>query len=199
MLDYTVMHRVIVGITGASCMPVVKTLVATLAPLEDVELYGIISTEAATVWANECSGNIEDMLNQIPVLWPIDDFAAPAASGSWWRPALTTSMVIVPCSMSTIGALAAGYTANLIHRIGQVALKEGRKLLLIPRETPLSAIHLQNMLTLRTAGATIMPFSPSFYLNPDSIQGMLAQFTSRILDQLGILHPALRWEGDPPF
>ena len=109
-------------------------------------------------------------------------------------------MLVVPCSMGTLGALASGATRNLLQRAADAALKESLRLVLVTRESPLSAIHLHNMLALREAGAVIMPFSPGFYLRPQSLDAMLDQFCGRILDQAGIAHDLGRWapEMTPP-
>lgn len=102
-------------------------------------------------------------------------------------------MLILPCSMGTLGALASGATRNLVHRAGDVVLKEGLRLVLVTRESPLSSVHLRNMLALREAGAVIMPFSPGFYLRPQSLEDMLLQTSGRIFDQLGLAHSQDRW------
>jgi 4-hydroxy-3-polyprenylbenzoate decarboxylase len=102
-------------------------------------------------------------------------------------------MLVVPCSMGTLGALAGGVSRNLIHRAGDVALKEGLPLVLVTRESPLSHVHLRNMLALKEAGAVIMPFSPGFYMLPQTLEEMLQQFSGRIFDQLGLRHTCPRW------
>ena len=113
-----------------------------------------------------------------------EDWLSPVASGS--NPA--DAMAICPCSMGTLGALAAGLADNLIERAGDVMLKERRPLVLVPRETPLSAIHLENMLTLARAGAVILPPAPGFYGHPKSIDDLVDFVVARILDQLGVGH-----------
>jgi flavin prenyltransferase len=113
-----------------------------------------------------------------------EDWLSPVASGS--SPA--DAMAICPCSMGTLGALAAGLADNLIERAGDVMLKERRPLVLVPRETPLSAIHLENMLTLARAGAVILPPAPGFYGHPQSIDDLVDFVVARILDQLGVEH-----------
>lgn len=125
-----------------------------------------------------------------------DDFAAPFASGSW----LHAGMVICPCSMSSLGAIANGVGTNLLHRAADVCLKERRPLILVARETPLNLIHLRNMVCASEAGATIMPFVPAFYTgharNGDFIRQAMRQFAGRILDQMRIPHTLCkRWGG----
>ena len=102
-------------------------------------------------------------------------------------------MLVAPCSMGTLGALASGATRNLLQRAADVALKERLTLVLVTRESPLSAVHLRNMLTLQEAGAVIMPFSPGFYLRPQTLDELLRQSCGRIFDQLGLPHRLGRW------
>lgn len=120
----------------------------------------------------------------------VKDFNAGIASGSF----LTDGMVICPCSMGTLGALAAGISSNLIHRAAHVHLKERRKLIVVPRETPLSGIHLTNLKTLHDAGAVILPASPGFYHNPVTIHDLIDFVVGRVCDQLGVERTlAKRW------
>jgi 4-hydroxy-3-polyprenylbenzoate decarboxylase len=108
----------------------------------------------------------------------------------------SAGMMIVPCSMATIGAIASGAGSNLIHRAADVCLKEGRKLLLVPREAPYNTIHLENMLRLSRAGATILPASPGFYHRPSTIDDLVEHVCFRILDQFGIPHSSRsEWKG----
>jgi 4-hydroxy-3-polyprenylbenzoate decarboxylase len=121
-----------------------------------------------------------------------EDWMSPVASGS--NPA--DAMVVCPCSMGTLGALAAGLADNLIERAADVMLKERRTLVLVPRETPLSAIHLENMLKLSRAGAVILPPSPGFYGHPRTIEDLVDFVVARVLDQLGVEHVlGPRWGG----
>src|SRR5258705_11753631 len=125
----------------------------------------------------------------------LDNIAATPSSGSHPQ----SGMIIVPCSMGTMGAIASGAGTNLIHRAADVTLKEGRKLVLVPRETPYNAIHLENMLKLSRAGAQIVAASPGFYHRPQTIDALVDHLTFRILDQFGIPHsPATRWKGEQP-
>lgn len=119
-----------------------------------------------------------------------EEWFAPVASGS--NPA--DAMVICPCTMGTLAAVAAGLSRNLIERAAEVMLKEARKLILVPRETPFSAIHLENMLKLVRSGAIILPANPGFYHHPDSVQALVDFVVARILDQLDIPHDLMvRW------
>jgi 4-hydroxy-3-polyprenylbenzoate decarboxylase len=121
------------------------------------------------------------------------DWNAPLASGS----NAPDAYVVCPCSMGTLAKIATGLADDLIARAADVVLKEGRKLILVPRETPLSVIHLENMLRLARAGATILPPSPGFYHRPDSVQSMVDFVVARILDQLAIAHELVApWGGD---
>jgi len=120
------------------------------------------------------------------------DFTAPIASGSY----PTEGMIIIPCSMGTLGAVASGLSQNLIHRAADCTIKEGRKLVLVPRETPLSAIHLENMLRLAQAGATIMPANPGFYDNPTRVEDIVDFMVARVLDHLGVPHTLVKRWGD---
>ncbi|HEY1459484.1 MAG TPA: flavin prenyltransferase UbiX [Casimicrobiaceae bacterium] len=124
-----------------------------------------------------------------------EDWLSPVASGS--NPA--DAMAVCPCSMGTLGALAAGLADNLIERAADVMLKERRPLILVPRETPLSAIHLENMLTLARAGAVILPPAPGFYGHPQSIDDLVDFVVARVLDQLGVVHElGPRWGAKRP-
>ncbi|HEX8198245.1 MAG TPA: flavin prenyltransferase UbiX [Pyrinomonadaceae bacterium] len=125
--------------------------------------------------------------------WRLDNLAAKPASGSNKQ----AGMIIIPCSMGTLGAIASGAGTNLIHRAADVCLKEGRKLVLVPRETPYNAIHLENMLRLARAGARILPASPGFYHKPATIEELVDHLVFRILDQFDIPHSRrTQWTGE---
>jgi flavin prenyltransferase len=122
-----------------------------------------------------------------------EEWFSPVASGS--NPA--DAMVVCPCTVGTLAAIAAGLANNLIERAADVMLKEGRKLVLVPRETPLSAIHLENMLRLAHAGAVILPANPGFYHHPASVQDLVDFVVARVLDHVGVTHQLLpRWGAD---
>jgi len=121
-----------------------------------------------------------------------NDLGAAVASGSFQH----QGMVVIPCSMKTLAGIAHGYAANLISRAADVTLKEGRRLILVPRETPLNAIHLENMLTLARLGVVIMPPVPAFYYRPATIDELVQHLVGRILDHLGLEHNLLSRWGD---
>ncbi len=186
--------RVFLGITGASGAPYAKRLVEVLAA-SGVEVGLCVSPAAIEVLATELHGDallsgdeviarlLEAAPGQVRVFDP-GDWRAPYASGS----AQVDAYIICPCSGGTLGALAAGVSQSLIHRAAAVALKEGRKLVLCPRETPLSLIQLENMVTLRRAGATILPLAPGFYHGASSVGALIDFVVARILDQVGLVH-----------
>jgi 4-hydroxy-3-polyprenylbenzoate decarboxylase len=123
----------------------------------------------------------------------IDDFWAGAASGS----AAADAMIVVPCSMGTLGRIAAGLSGNLLERAADVMLKERRNLLLVPRETPFNSIHLANLLRLSQAGAVILPAMPGFYHGPETIEDLVDFVVGKILDQLNVQHSLFtRWGED---
>ncbi len=191
--------RVFLGITGASGAPYAARLIQELSRA-GCELGVTISASGREVVATELYGDPElpydDVVERLTggldgvTVYGISDYKAPYASGS----AKVDAYVICPCSMSTVGTIAAGAMANLIHRAASVALKEGRRLVLVPRETPLSTIHLENMLRLRTAGAVILFAAPGFYHRPTSIDDLVGFVVARCLDQLGVENTvADRW------
>ena len=196
-----------VGITGASGTIYAHKTLQLLAASGVVETVNLImSSTAATVAQVETGTNLRDpdgaRLNQWLGLpddskliryWRLDNLAAKPSSGSNKQ----AGMIIVPCSMGTLGAIASGAGTNLIHRAADVCLKEGRKLVLVPRETPYNAIHLENMLRLSRAGARILPASPGFYHRPKTIDELVEHLCNRILDQFDIPHSKKsEWTGN---
>ena len=121
---------------------------------------------------------------------------APPSSGT----ALTGGVILCPCSMGTLARVAAGFSSNLVERAADVALKEGRPLVVVPRETPLSALHLLNLLKLARLGAAILPAMPGFYHRPQTIDDLVDHVVGKILDRLGVEHAGRRWSGtdEPP-
>ena len=162
----------------------------TAATVAQVEL-GVNLKEPDTAKIYEWLGLVAD--SRLIRYWRLDNLAAKPSSGSNKQ----AGMIIVPCSMATLGAIATGAGTNLIHRAADVCLKEGRKLLLVPRETPYNAIHLENMLRLTHAGAHILPASPGFYHRPKTIDELVEHLCFRILDQFDIPHSKkMQWTGD---
>jgi 4-hydroxy-3-polyprenylbenzoate decarboxylase len=193
--------RVFLGITGASGAPYARRLVEALSAA-DCEVGVSISGAAIEVLATELYGDARLSQDEVVArftegtdvtVYAANDWRAPYASGS----AKVDGYVICPCSMGTLGTIASGAMQNLIHRAASVALKEERKLILCPRETPLSAIHLENMLTLRRAGATILFLAPGFYHGSETVDQLVDFVVGRILDQLGLENALVpRW-GQP--
>jgi len=197
-----------VAITGASGAIYAQRTLFHMAASGVIERINLIMSESALVVARVELGailragdarGINDWLglpaeSKLIRFHRLDNMAAPPASGSH----VQAGMIVVPCSMGTLGAIASGAGTNLIHRAADVTLKEGRKLVLVARESPYNAIHLENMLKLSQAGARILPASPGFYHRPRTIEELVDHLVFRILDQFGVPHTqATRWTGDP--
>jgi flavin prenyltransferase len=185
-------RKIVLGITGASGAPYAKRLLELLKERADrqgdVEVAVCLSSTASQVWELECGGDIRQ---QIPFpIWGGRDYRAPFASGSaGWH-----AMAIVPCSMGTVARIAMGVSDTLLTRAADVMLKERRPLLVMPRETPLSTLHLENLATLSRHGAMILPAMPSFYRAPASITDLVDSVVTRVLDHLGLPAAILpRW------
>lgn len=198
--------EITLAITGASGTIYAQRTLQLLAKSGNVKKINLImSSVVPTVAQVELGVNLRDP-NQKKInkwlglekdsklirFWQLDNFAAKPSSGSNKQ----TGMIIVPCSMGTLGAIASGSSTNLIHRAADVTLKESRRLVIIPRETPLSTIHLENMLKLSNAGATILPAAPGFYHRPKNIEELIDHLCFRILDQFDITHSKkTNWTG----
>jgi len=184
-------QRIVVGVTGASGARYAKRLLSLLATSPaHPEVGCVLSKNARQVWSLECGGDPEDL--GIPI-YGGDDYRAPFASGSaGWN-----AMVVIPCSMGTLGRIVHGTSDSLLTRAADVMLKERRLLILVPRETPLSVIHLENQLAAARAGALLLPASPSFYGRPRTLDDAIDTVVARVLDHLGVEHSlAHRW-GSP--
>jgi 4-hydroxy-3-polyprenylbenzoate decarboxylase len=183
--------HVFLGITGASGAPYAARLLRALSA-GGAEVGVCISDAGVQVCATELYGDISLSRDEVTArltegfegvtVVGLRDYTTPYASGS----ARVDGYVVCPCSMSTAASIAAGAMANLVHRAASVALKEERKLVLVPRETPLSAIHLENLLRLRRAGATVLFAAPGFYHAPQTIDDLVNFVVARCLDQLGM-------------
>lgn len=181
--------KIVVAITGASGSIYAKLLLDRLASLQDqIDQVGVVmSDNAKDVWKFELG---ETSYAQYPFLYySKTDFMAPFASGS----AKFDTMIIVPCSMGTLARIATGTSSDLTTRAADVIIKERRKLILVTRETPLNAIHLQNMLTVTQAGGIVCPASPSFYSVPQTIEEVAATVVDRVLDLAGLQVQSFRW------
>ncbi|NTV12524.1 MAG: UbiX family flavin prenyltransferase [Desulfobulbaceae bacterium] len=183
--------RIIVAITGASGALYAVEFLTLLQGL-GVEVHGIISSAGRKVLAIEDGRSVESLLPLAQAWYEADDFTAPVASGS----ARFDGMVVLPCSMGTLAAIAHGFSGNLIHRAADVTLKERRPLLLAVRETPFNRTHLVNMLQVHDAGATIMPPLPAFYHRPSTLGEVVGNYCGRLAEQLGIeVNDLPRWGG----
>ena len=199
------MTRYFVGITGASGHAYAEALIRALAAAgHDVDLS--ITEAGAKVLRHELGvdpGERGERLGEALEGWlggaarRVRAFAsgaieAPPSSGT----AKGGGAILCPCSMGTLARVAAGFSSNLVERVGDVALKEGRTLILVTRETPLSAIHLENMLRLARLGAVILPASPGFYHRPERVEDLVHHVVGKVLDRLGVEHElSRRWKG----
>ena len=183
--------RLVVGISGAS------GVIYGLRTLEILHSMKIETHVVVSQWGEknieiETDKTIEYVRSLATALYGNDSLAAPISSGSF----LHSGMIIVPCSMKTLASIANGYDETLISRAAGVTLKESRLLVVVPRETPLSRIHLQNMLKLAEAGAVILPAMPGFYHKPTSLQDMVDHLVGKIIDQFNIRNNLSRRWGD---
>jgi flavin prenyltransferase len=195
------MAELVIGVTGASGVVCAREIIHGLLSVDAVRrLHIVVSRFAEQTLRAEIPSQgggrhgirrtLAGKPNRRVIFHAADNMAAPIASGTY----PTAGMVIVPCSMGTLGAIASGNTTNLIHRAADVTLKERRPLVLAIRETPLNRIHLRNLLLAAEAGAVIFPLVPSFYTRPKSIDEILEQFVARLLDQLRLPHTlGRRW------
>jgi len=186
------LKRLIVGITGASAGVYGVRLLQVLTEQQDIEIHLTISSSGARALSEELQ--LEVNLNNFKLESLIgvssprviyhheSDIAAPIASGSF----RTEGMVVVPCSMGSVASIAGGMSRNLIQRAADVCIKENRKLVIVPRETPLSPIHLENMLKLSRLGVCVLPAMPGFYHYPKDVDDLLNFVVTKILDQFGI-------------
>ncbi len=199
--------RITIGVTGASGAIYARHLLGELERSADVERIDLVITQAGVRVVNEELGIsvagtdrrvVRELLgrdSERVVVHSANDIGATIASGSY----LSDAMVVLPCSMGSLAAIANGVTRDLVHRAADVIIKENRLLMLVPRETPLNVIHLENMLKLARMGVRIVPAMPGFYHFPQSIGDLIEHFTHRLLDHLGVSHEQrTRWEGSQP-
>ncbi len=183
--------RIVVGISGGSGAIYGVSLLKALKEL-NVETHLVVSTMGEYVTNHECGVSLEDLKSMATYYHDNKNLAAPISSGSF----KVDKTIIVPCSMKTVASIANGFSDNLLTRACDVTLKEQRKLILVPRETPLSQIHLENMLKLSRMGVTIFPPSPGFYNHPETLEDVVLNITGRLLDMLDIDNNLIkRWNG----
>jgi 4-hydroxy-3-polyprenylbenzoate decarboxylase len=185
------MRRVIVGMTGATGAIFGVRLLEALKGSE-VESHLVLSKWAQRTIEHETPFTTKQVCALASVYHNASNMAATISSGSF----ITEGMIIIPCSMRTLGSIANGTGDNLVQRAADVVLKERRRLVLVTRESPLSELHLENMVKLARIGATIIPPVPAFYNHPQSIDDIVNHIVARVLDQFGISAPfAKRWDG----
>lgn len=185
------MRRIVVGITGATGAIFGVRLLQALRAAE-IETHLVLSKWGLQTIEHETGLTGPELTALASVVHGSGNMAATISSGSFQ----TEGMIVAPCTMKTLGAIAQGYGDNLVQRAADVVLKERRKLVLVARETPLSEIHLENMLKLSRMGVTILPPMPAFYNKPQSIDDIVDHIVARVLDQFGIdAEFAKRWDG----
>ncbi len=183
--------KIIVGISGGSGAIYALGILKVLKDL-NVETHLVVSNMGEYVINHECGVNIDELKEMADCYHENYDLAAPIASGSF----KTDGMIIVPCSMKTLAAITMGYSDSLLTRAADVCIKDKRRLVIVPRETPLSSIHLENMLRLSNLGVTIMPPTPGFYNHPQDLSDIVTSIVGRSLDLLYIEHDLLKRWGD---
>lgn len=183
--------KVVVGISGGSGAIYGVSLLKALKEL-GVETHLVVTTMGEYVTEHECGVSLEQLKELATYYHDNKNFAAPIASGSF----KVDKTIIVPCSMKTLSGIANGFSDSLLSRACDVAIKEKRPLIIVPRETPLSPIHLENMLKLANMGITIFPPTPGFYNHPETIEDIVLNMTGRLLDMLEIDNDLVsRWKG----
>lgn len=184
-------QRIVVGVTGSSAPQLGYVLLRSLRELGSVETHLIVSQGAKASIKAEMGVDPREFELLADVVHDVSNLGASVSSGSF----RTSGMVVMPCSMRTLAAVATGNSGDLITRAADVCLKERRRLVLVTRETPLNLIHLRNMLTVTSAGGMILPPVPAFYHRPRNIDDLLRQMVGKVLDQFGIEHDLFhRWE-----
>ena len=189
--DFERKSRIIVGVSGASGAIYAYRLIQVLAD-SGIEVHFVASKAGLEVLEYECGLTMVQLTQMVHKIYDVNRIDSAIASGSF----PCESMVIVPCSMKTLGSLANGIAGNLLTRAADVTLKEGRKLVLVTRETPVHAIHLENMLKLSHAGARIVPACPGFYHRPQTIEELVDMLVGKICDTLNVDNDLFeRWTG----
>jgi polyprenyl P-hydroxybenzoate/phenylacrylic acid decarboxylase-like protein len=188
-------QRIVIGISGASGPHYGIRLLEALRSIGSIESHLVVSRAARRTIELETDNTVAAVEKLADVAYRPEDLAAAISSGTF----LTCGMVVAPCSMKTLAAIAIGFTDDLLTRAADVTLKERRPLILLPREAPLNSIHLRNMLAVAEAGATILPPVPAFYCKPQTVADLIDHTVGKVLDILGIDHNlSPRWAGAAP-
>lgn len=185
--------RLVVGISGASGAAIAVELLQAMKLYQDWKTHLIITPSAKFTLLQETAYTLDEVMALADKVYDYRDISASVSSGSF----KTEGMVVIPCSMKTLAGIASGYSDNLLLRAADVTIKERRKLVLVARETPLSIIHIRNMLSASEAGAVILPPMLTYYNNPDSISQMTRHVVGKILDQFQLDYTLFsRWGDD---
>lgn len=183
--------RIIIGVSGASGVSMSKALIETIKAETEYEVHLVVSDSARHTWELECEEDISALYELADVNYDPYDMAASISSGSF----VTDGMIILPCSMKTLAGVVSGYTDNLLLRAADVCLKEGRKVVLCPRETPLGKVHLRNMYEASQLGCSIVPPMLTFYSGAETLEEQINHVVGKILLQFGIVSDKFKqWE-----
>ena len=188
-------RQIVLGITGASGAIYAERYIRGCAQMRNISLSVIFTETARNIWLRELGYDPEKLISECSAsILPNDNFDAPFCSGS----AVADTMLVLPCSMGALARIAGGLASDAISRIADVQLKERKQLIIVPRETPLNLIHLQNMQLLTQAGAVICPASPSFYHKPATIDDLVESFVGRLLHMTGVkpLEKKYQWNNN---
>lgn len=184
--------RLVVGVSGSSAPHLGVALLRALRDVDGVESHLVVSPGAARSLELELGMTVGELEAMADVAYPAGDLGAAISSGSF----RTLGMAVMPCSMRSLASIANGITSDLLTRAADVCLKERRRLVLVPRETPLNLIHIRNMETVTLAGAVVLPPVPAFYHRPETIDDLLDHIAGKVLDAFGIEHGLFdRWTG----
>lgn len=184
-------QRLVVGISGASGAPLAVELLRQLRCVEGLEIHLVCSRWGLATVQHETGLTAAELEELCYKLYSNEDCGSPPASGSFQ----TLGMAVVPCSMKTLAGIVTGYSDSLLLRAADVTLKERRRLVLVPRECPLSTLHLRNLCTASELGATILPPVPAYYEHPETIQDIDRHLAAKILQQFGLPGGLREWEG----
>lgn len=185
--------RIIVAVTGASGVEMSYYLLRCLREKENVEIHLIVTDGAKLTWEYESERSINELTALSDYVYGEKELAASISSGSF----VTDGMIIMPCSMKSLAGIVSGYADNLVQRAADVCLKEGRKLVLVPREMPLSKVHLRNMAEAADIGCSIVPPVLTFYNAPRTVEDMIIHIVGKVLMQFGIdIKEFKAWQGE---